>query len=363
MDDYRIDVAQTTLDDLDDRLARTRWPVQVAGTGWDRGTDLDYLRSLVEHWRDGYDWRAQEAELNRLPHVRFDLDGLGVHAVHQRSETADATPLLLLHGWPDSFLRYAKVLPLLTDLHLVVPSVPGYGFSDRPIEPGWSSGRIADTMAELMTRLGYERFAVSGGDIGSGIAEQLARRHLERLTGLHLTDVPYWHLFTVDPSTLSEPEQAYLQAGQGWQMSEGAYALMQSTRPMTAAYGLTDSPVGLAAWIVEKLRAWSDCDGDISRRFTPDEVLTNVMLYWVTGTIGSSFGVYVEEDEPDDGPERVEVPTSVSIFPADIVPAPREFGERFFTVERWRELPRGGHFTAMEEPELFADEIRAFTGT
>jgi microsomal epoxide hydrolase len=210
-----------------------------------------------------------------------------------------------------------------------------------------------------MSELGYERFAVSGGDVGSGVAEALGINHADRLVGIHLLDVPYWHIFGVDSADLAEVEKEYLAAGRQWAMTEGAYALMQSTRPMTAAYGLTDSPVGLAGWIVEKLRAWSDCDGDLDRRFTPDEVLTHVMLYWVTGTIGTSFLVYNERN-PTAQASRVEVPTGVAIFPRDLVPAPRQFAERFFRVVRWTEMPRGGHFGAWEEPELFADDLGAF---
>jgi microsomal epoxide hydrolase len=358
---YHIDVPDEILDDLRGRLSRTRWPVAVQDAGWDRGTDIDYLRALVERWQHDYDWRRHEAELNELDHVRVEVDGVGLHAVHQRSADPDALPLLLLHGWPDSFLRYRKVLPLLTDFHVVVPSLPGYGFSDRPTRPGMSAARMGQLMTGLMTELGYDRFAVSGGDVGSGVAEVLATEHPDRLVGLHLTDVPYWHLFTVDRSRLSEPEQAYLAAGLEWQRREGAYALLQSTKPMTAAYGLTDSPAGLAGWIVEKLRAWSDCDGDLDRRFTADEVLTHVTLYWVTGTISSSFGPYYEHDDDQSrGSARVEVPTGVAIFPKDLVPAPRVFAERFFDLRRWTEMPRGGHFGAWEEPELFADDLRAF---
>ncbi len=357
---FPINVPDDVLVDLRERLGRSRWPTAVEGAGWDRGTDIDYLRELVGYWRDGFDWRAQEAALNALPQVRVEVDGFGIHAVHQRSRHEDAGALLLLHGWPDSFLRYRKVLPLLEDFHLVVPSLPGYGFSDRPTRPGYSSERFADIMAGLMTELGYDRFLVSGGDVGSGVAEGLGARHAERLAGIHLTDVPYWHLLTVDPSELSEPERAYLRAGRQWQMREGAYALMQSTKPMTAAYGLSDSPVGLAGWIVEKLRSWSDCGGQIDRRFSMDEVLTHVTLYWVTNTIGSSFGVYYERDVRAQGGGRVEVPTGVTIFPHDLVPAPREFGERFFDIRHWNEMPRGGHFGALEEPELFADDLHRF---
>jgi pimeloyl-ACP methyl ester carboxylesterase len=216
---------------------------------------------------------------------------------------------------------------------------------------------MADAIAELMTANGYDRFLVSGGDVGSSVAEQLARRHPDRLVALHLTDVPYTHLFSVDQAALTEPERAYLAAGQKWQMSEGAYALIQATKPTTAAVGLADSPAGLAAWIVEKLRSWSDCDGQLERRFSRDEILTWVTLYWVTNSIGSSFIPYVEYEPGDDS--EVAVPTGVTIFPKDLVTAPREFAVRFFNIVRWTELPAGGHFTAWEDPEAFARELTA----
>jgi microsomal epoxide hydrolase len=352
---YTIAVPDAALDDLRNRLANTRWPTAVDGIGWDRGTDIDYLRDLVAYWRDGYDWRAREAELNRLP--QFRTDG-GLHLVHQRSAQEDALPLLLLHGWPDSFLRYAKVLPLLTDFHVVVPSLPGYGFSDQPTEQGAATRpAMAERLAELMTELGYERFAVSGGDIGSATAEALALAHPDRVVGLHLTDVPLWHMSTLDPAELSPAERDYLAAAQDWTRREGGYLTMQSTKPMTAAYGLTDSPAGLAGWIVEKLRAWS---GDFDAAFSRDEVLTHVTLYWVTNTIGSSFGPYVERSAPGRPTGRVGVPTAVSVFPHDLVRAPREFAERFFDLRRWTEHDRGGHFAAMEVPDLFAGDLRAF---
>jgi pimeloyl-ACP methyl ester carboxylesterase len=357
MSDPIFDVPDAVLDDLRARLQNTRWPAVVPDQGWGRGTDLDYLRPLVEYWRTGFDWRAQEDAFSRFTHERMQVSGLSLHQIHQRAADPNARPVVLLHGWPDSFLRYTKALPLLETFHCVVPSLPGYGFSERPTSPGWSSMRMADAIAELMTANGYDRFLVSGGDVGSSVAEQLARRHPDRVIALHLTDVPYTHLFSVDPAELTEAERAYLAAGQNWQMSEGAYALIQSTKPTTAAVGLADSPAGLASWIVEKLRSWSDCDGQLERRFSRDEVLTWVTLYWVTNTIGSSFLPYVEYDPGAD--DMVTVPTGVTIFPKDLVTAPRTFAERFFSIVRWTELPVGGHFTAWEEPEAFARELTA----
>ena len=357
MSDPIVAVPDAVLDDLRARLQNTRWPSVVEGQGWARGTDLDYLRQLVDYWRTGFDWRAQEAAFSGFSHERVGIADVSLHQIHERAADQNAVPIVLLHGWPDSFLRYTKVLPLLENFHRVVPSLPGFGFSERPTGPGWNSMRTADAIAELMTANGYDRFLVSGGDVGGSVAEQLARRHADRLIALHLTDVPYMHLFSVDQPELTDAERAYLDAGRAWGMNEGAYAMIQSTKPTTAAVGLADSPAGLAAWIVEKLRSWSDCDGDLERRFSRDEILTWVTLYWVTNTIGSSFLPYVEYDPGSD--EKVTVPTGVTIFPKDLVTAPREFAQRFFRIVRWTELPTGGHFTAWEEPEAFARELSA----
>jgi len=374
---FHIDVPEEVIDDLHDRVARTRWPDALVGTGWDLGTDLGYLRQLIGYWHDEFDWRAAEARLNELAQVRVEVEGVGIHAVNQRSSVDDAMPLLVLHGWPDSFFRFHKLIPLLsapeahganaTDaFHVVAPSLPGYGFSDRPSEPGMTPVRIAHLLVRLMTEeLGYERFAVHGGDLGSGISEQLGLRWPDALIGIHLTDVPYWHLFSASSEDLSDAERQYLEAGQRWAQSEGAYAALQGTKPQSLEYALNDSPAGLAGWIIEKLRSWSDCGGDIESRFTKDELLTNLTIYWVTETVGSAARLYYETQHADfssDGPSRVEVPTNVAIFPKDLVPAPRAFAERYFNIQRWTEMPRGGHFAALEEPELLAEDIRASFG-
>ncbi len=371
---FRIEVPQDDLDDLRGRLARTRWTDEVEDAGWDYGTNLAYLKELVSYWQGGFDWREQEARLNGLSQYKADVEGTGIHFVHERGKGPEPTPLLLAHGWPDSFYRFHKIIPMLTDpeshggdpadsFDVVAPSIPGYGFSDRPKERGMNSEKVARLFTGLMADvLGYGRFAAHGGDIGSSVTEQISKSHPGSLVGLHLTDIPYTHLFTVPTDDLSEAEQGYLQRGYQWSMEEGAYAAMQSTRPQTPAYALNDSPAGLAAWIVEKFRAWSDCDGDVEKRFSKDELLTNTTIYWATQTIGSSFRMYHEPsgDWGEAGDGKVDVPTGVAIFPKDIVPAPREFGERFFDVRRWTEMPRGGHFAAMEEPELLVEDIRAF---
>lgn len=368
---FEIQISEEALDDLRERLARTRWTDEVSGAGWDYGTSLDYLRELAAYWQDGYDWRTQEAGLNRFHQIRAEIDGFGVHAIHERGRSGTPLPLMLTHGWPGSFYQMVKLIPLLTDpaahggdpgdaFDIVVPSLPGFGFSDRPQRRGWTTEHTADLWARLMTEeLGYEKFGAHGGDWGSAVTESLARRHADILTGIHLTDVPYGHIFRVQDPT--EEEREYIDTGRVWFEAEGAYGAIQSTKPQTLAYGLNDSPVGLAAWIVEKFRTWSDCDGDIERAFTKDELLTNVMIYWLTETINSSMrGYYESGHQGCNDDSRIEVPTGFALFPKDLVPPPRHFAERIFNVQRWTEMPRGGHFATMEEPELLAEDIRAF---
>ena len=345
------------VDDLRSRLRATRRVPLPTGVGWSRGVDADYLTDLLAYWADGYDWSAAESRLQQLPWVYTGQPGAGLRVIHARA-AADAPTVVLLHGWPDSFLRFQRVLPLLTDLNVVVPCLPGYPYADPLRTTGMSAAAIADRVASAMGDLGYARYVVSGGDIGSSVAESLARAHPEAVAALHLTDIPYTHLFSVPAGELSQVEQDYLAAGQEWQMTEGAYALEQSTKPHTLAAGLGDSPAGLAAWIVEKLRSWSDCDGDVESVFPRDDLLTWVTLYWMTGAIGSSFSPYVERRPPDPDAGRVETPTVVSIFPHDLVPAPRQFGERVFDVRAWDEHDAGGHFAAWERPDAFTAGLR-----
>ncbi len=342
----------SVLTDLRDRLRSTRRVPLPEGVGWSRGTDADYLAELVDYWAETYYWREHEERLLDYPWGRTES---GLRAIHQRVD-ADAPTVVLLHGWPDSFLRYERVLPFLHDVNVVVPCLPGFPYADPLTTTGMSTTTMADVVAKGLAELGYRRYVVSGGDVGSSVAESIAAAHPDRVAALHLTDIPYLHLFTVDPSELTEPERAYLDAGQQWQFAEGAYALEQSTKPHTLAVGLGDSPAGLAAWIIEKLRSWSDCNGDVEAAFPRDDLLTWLTLYWVTGTIGTSFSPYVEETEPVT--EKIDAPTVVTIFPKDLVPAPREFGERFFDVRDWDEEPSGGHFGAWERPEAFVAGLR-----
>ena len=369
-----------TLEDLRARLRATRWPDATQEAGWSLGTDLAYLRELVAYWADGFDWPAQEAALARLPRFRVTLGGLGIHFVHARAAGnargaaagGAVLPLVLSHGWPDSFWRYAKVIPLLTDpgahgadpadaFDVVVPDMPGYGYSERPSGPPLDSIAVAGLWAELMDVLGYPRFGAAGGDIGSHVSRYLALDHPDRVVAVHRTDagVPF---FAGDPAELAPEERAWIERLAAWGAAEGAYSAMHRTKPQTAAFGLTDSPAGLAAWITEKLRAWSDCGGDVEQSFSKDEILTNVTLYWLTGTIGSSMRMYRANAAipPAQLARRVEVPSGFSLFPADIGRPPRAWLERTANVVRVTEPARGGHFAPFEEPELYAEELRAF---
>ncbi len=371
---FRIAVASETLRDLRDRIARTRWPDEIPDANWEYGTSRPYLRELLDYWARGFDWRAREVELNCLPHYRTTIDGLGIHFVHARSKEPGALPILLTHGWPSTFHEMTRLIPLLTDpvshgggprdaFHVVVPSLPGYGFSDIPRRRGLTKTRIAALWARLMTEvLGYERFAARGGDIGAGVTSWLAFDYPERVVGIHVSDVLRPGIGPGSPP-LSAAERRFLAEEEAWMRAEGAYDYLQATKPQTLAYGLNDSPAGLAAWIVEKFRSWSDCGGQVERRFSKDDLLTFLTIYWVTGTINSANRLYFDRDrEPRvlAPGQRVEVPCAVTIFPADIDKPPREWGERSYRVERWTEMLRGGHFAAWEEPELLADDLRTF---
>ena len=371
---FHIQVEEEVLNDLRDKLGHIRWPDQMDGSSWEQGTELGYLQSLVAYWRDRFDWRAQEAELNRLAHFRSEVDGLSIHFIHERGVGPSPLPIILTHGWPDSFTRYQKIIPLLTDpashggdpmdsFDVIIPSIPGFGFSSRPNLRGVNSFQVAELWAKLMTKeLGYPRFAAAGGDIGSGVTRYLAAAHPELLVGIHLTDIGILRdlLAPSGRTDLTEGELRYRSIATEWIAREGAYMSLQSTKPQTLAYGLSDSPVGLAGWIVEKFRTWSDCGGDLGRSFTKDELLTNIMIYWLTGTIGSSTRMYYENSHTLPPLGHIDVPTGIALFPADILLPPQECAERRLNIARWTTMPRGGHFAAMEEPELLADEIRAF---
>ncbi|QLG36750.1 epoxide hydrolase [Paenibacillus sp. E222] len=371
---FHIHVSDEILDDLQYRLHHIRWPDQFVDSGWERGTDISYLKSLVSYWRDHYDWRAQESRLNQFSQFRCQLDGVDVHFVHERGKGPNPLPIILTHGWPDSYLRYQKIIPLLTDpashggnpedsFDVIVPSLPGFGFSSRPDQPGINNSGVSQMWAKLMTKeLGYSKFAAAGGDIGSGVTRYLASNNPELLVGIHLTDIGIIRdlLSSQDEGERSEEEREYKKNASTWISQEGGYMSIQSTKPQTLAYGLSDSPVGLAAWIIEKFRAWSDCKGDLNQLFSKDELLTHIMIYWVTNTIGSSTRMYYENSHSLPPLGRIDVPTGIAIFPADIVLPPKSWAMQNLNVTRWTSMPSGGHFTALEEPELLADDIRAF---
>ncbi|WP_426502100.1 epoxide hydrolase family protein [Dactylosporangium sp. McL0621] len=363
------------LADLRARLRATRWPDEPAGAGWDLGADVSYLRELVAYWADGFDWPAQEAALNRLPRYRVTLgDGLGLHVVHARAAApaGPAFPVVLGHGWPDSFWRYTKVIPLLTDpgahggdpadaFDVIVPDMPGYGYSDRPAGPPVNTIRVAGLWAELMDVLGYPRFGAAGGDIGGGVSRYLALDHPERVVAVHRMDVGM-PVYTGDPALLAPEERAFLDSAAAWGAAEGAYAAMHRTKPQTAAVGLHDSPAGLAAWIAEKLRAWSDCGGDLESVYSKDEILTNITIYWLTGTIGPAMRMYRANGAipPAQHARRVEVPSGFSLFPGDLVRPPRAWLDRIANTTYVTSPARGGHFAPFEQPALYAQELRDF---
>ena len=349
---FSIPVSLAAIEDLRNRLARTRWPDEITGTGREYGADLGFMQELCAYWKDQFDWKAQLAALSRFHHFRYEAN-----------------------GWPGSFLEFEKIIPMLTDperhggraedsFDVVVPSLPGFGYSDRPSEKGFNTFSIAELCVGLMTELGYTRFGAQGGDFGANVSTVMALRNPEQTSGLHLNYIPgsYWpHIAPEWPITVEE--QASIDAGIRWEEEFGGYMHVQITEPQTLSYALNDSPVGLAAWIIEKFKDWADCDGDVYRRFTRDELLTNVTLYWMTETIHSSCRLYLESSR---APLRfkegdfVRVPTGVARFPKEDPFSPRSWVERGYNLQRWTEMPSGGHFAAAEEPELLAEDIREF---
>lgn len=334
------------MDELRDRLRRTRRVTSPWSADGTRGITGDRLDELLDRWADGYDWDTCERRLRELPWVTVG----GLRVIHRRSADPGAPVVVLLHGWPDSVLRFERVLPLLTDVHVVVPALPGFPFAAPLTDPGMSAGRIAESVAGAMAGLGYPRYTLSGGDVGGTVAEILAGTHPDRVAALHLTNVAPQRALTADPTTLAPDAAAYLGRAAGWFRAEGGYIAEQSTRPNTLAVALGDSPAGLAAWIGEKLVSWSG-----ESAFTPDDLLTWITAYWVTGTIGTSFTTYTE---PATLPARVETPTVLSIFPDDLKPEPRSYAEAFLNVREYREHAAGGHFAAWEQPDAYVRDLR-----
>jgi len=374
---FRVEVADEVLEDLRARLARTRFPAPSPGAPWAYGTDLEYLQDLCEYWRDGYDWRAAEAQLNAFPQFLTTVDGQRLHLVHARSPEPDALPLVITHGWPGSVAEFTKIIGPLSDpraygadpadaFHVVCPSMPGYGFSGPTSEPGWDVRRIAQAFAELMAGLGYERYGAQGGDWGSMVATQLALMDAAHVCAIHLNMVIAGPPPDEDYQGLTEQELAGLSDMAEYLKDGSGYAQIQGTRPQTLGYGLEDSPAGLAAWIIEKFRAWTDCDGDVEKAVSRDELLTNLMLYWVTATAHSSARLYYESMKTGRFgliSDRVNVPTGCAIFPREIVRPPRRWAEQAYNVVHWTEMSAGGHFAALEQPDALVGDIRAFFRT
>ncbi|MEX2469648.1 MAG: epoxide hydrolase family protein [Pseudohongiellaceae bacterium] len=378
---FRIDIPDADLADLQRRLENTRWPDQLAGTSWEYGTDRAYLQELVAYWQDGFDWRAQEARLNQFDHFKMAVQDLDLHFIHQRSSHPDAIPLMIVHGWPGSVAEFTGIIEPLTEpqrhggdpgdaFHIIAPSLPGFGFSGIPDEPGYSPERMALMLAELMAQLGYDRYAIAGGDWGAIINRHLANHYPERLLGLHsnfiLASEPQ---DSTGAGVATEAELDARTERARYMQNETAYQQIQGTKPQTLGYGLHDSPAGLAAWIVEKFHGWTDmpqgADGDLDDYFSKDELLTNIALYWFTGTITSSARIYFENrNAPNLKPMGyIDVPTGAAVFPAEISLTPRAWAEAAYDIRRWTVMPRGGHFAALEQPALYLEDVRAFFRT
>jgi epoxide hydrolase len=366
---YRIDVAQSDLDDLRERLARTRWPDELPGVGWNLGVPLDYLKGLAEYWATAYDWRRQEADLNEFPQSTTVIDGQNVHFLHVRSKEAAALPLVITHGWPGSIVEFLDIIGPLVDpaahggdpadaFDVVAPSIPGFGFSGPTHEAGWNTGRVAQAWATLMSRLGYERYGAQGGDTGAIVSPELGRLDPDHVIGVHVNNLLTFPTGQLD--NLSEAEQGRLQLMERWQNEMSGYANLQSTRPQTLAYALNDSPVGQLAWIVEKFKEWSDPAAELPEDAVDrDRLLTDVSVYWLTATAGSSARLYYEGAKSwGQVQEPSGVPTGVAVFPMDITI--RSIAEAEHNIEHWSEFDRGGHFAALEAPDLLVGDIREF---
>jgi len=373
---FRIEIPQAVLDDLGDRLARTRWPDELPGVDWSRGVPLAYLKELAEHWRTRYDWRQWEARLNEFPQFTTEIDGQNIHFLHVRSPESTAMPLILTHGWPGSIVEFLDIIGPLVDprdgggdpadaFHLVIPSIPGYGFSGPTREAGWTTARVARAWAELMKRLGYERYGAQGGDWGAFVSPELGRVDPDHVVGVHVNAatmgfIPFGPVGAEELATFTDAEKLRLERRNNFMADGYGYFQIQATRPQTLAYGLTDSPAGQLAWIVEKFKEWSHPSEALPEvAIDRDHILTNVMLYWLTGTAGSSARTYYENMHSAAwAQEPGATPTGVAVFAEDV--AIRRYGERGNNIVHWSEFGRGGHFAAMEAPDLLIGDVREF---
>jgi len=371
---FTVEIPDDVINDLKSRLACTRWPDEIPETEWQYGTDLSYLKELTAYWQNEYDWRIQERLLNNFTQFRVHMDDITLHYIHQKGIGPAPLPLLISHGWPGSIYEFIKVIGPLTDparyggdphdaFTVVTPSLPGYGFSHTPGQRRLNIEDIADLFAGLMVDvLGYSRFAAQGGDWGSFITARLGHAHPEQIIGIHLNMLPVAP-HPGERNNLTQAEESFIKEAETFQKEESAYQWIQGTKPQTLAYALSDSPVGLAAWIAEKFHTWTDCNGNIESRVTKDDLLTNIMLYWVTNTINSSFYLYYQLRHHPwrlGRGEKITVPTAIASFPGEILRPPKEWAERVFNLKRWTPMPSGGHFAALEEPERLVEDIKAF---
>ncbi|MEO2175942.1 MAG: epoxide hydrolase [bacterium] len=372
---FSIDIPDSALSDLRTRLKMTRWPDEV-GSNWQYGTDLGYLQELCDYWLTDFDWRKQETELNQLDQFTTTIEDRQVHFIHQRSTHENAIPLLMTHGWPGSITEFTKIIPMLTRpeafgadpkdaFHVICPSIPGYGFSDPAREPGFDQKRVAEGHVNLMQQLGYEHYVVQGGDWGSAISSWNAVLAPDNVTGLHLTLV-----FAGYPKNKADPfdgvtddEKQRLEERKSHMLDGTGYQAIQGSKPQTLGYGLNDSPIGLAAWITEKFHSWTDCDGNVENAVTKDELLTNIMIYWVTGSITSSARLYYESNHVKNNLHehgRIATPTGCTMFPGELFQPPCQWADELFNIQHWTKQPKGGHFAALEQPALLAADVRHF---
>lgn len=365
----KIELAQTHLDNLITKLKLTRWPDEIENSGWTYGASLSYMKELADYWINYYSWRNTENEINRYGNFMAEIDGYKIHFMHIKGKGEKSVPLIITHGWPSSFLEMLKIIPFLTEnkdmsFDLVIPSMPGYGFSQKIIQPGCNVSFMADLWHKLMSELGYDKYGVQGGDFGAGVSTAIAMKYPDHVIGMHLNYIPgnYVPLLDENEEFIKE-ENDYLDSEEAWYSKEGGYSLQQNTKPLTLAYGLNDSPMGLCAWIVEKMYGWAECNGYIGNVFTKDELLSNVTLYWVTETIHSSVRLYNENSKNPlilGKNSFINIPTGIAHFRYEEPFPPRKFIERGYNIQHWSDFPDGGHFPAMEKPELLAEDIISF---
>jgi len=366
---FSANVPQEVLDDLKSRLQHARWPDEIPGSGWAYGSNLAYMKELCSYWLNNFDWRRIENEINQYPNFKAEIDGHQIHFLHIKGKGKTSVPLIITHGWPGSFVEMLNLIPLLTNdpefsFDLVIPSIPGFGYSEKIAREGVDSAYVSGLWHQLMHGLGYEKYAAQGGDIGSGVSSWMALQHPERMIGIHLNYIPgSYKPYIPEGETLSDEMKDFQKLAGAWMAKEGAYAQIHATKPVTVAYGLNDSPVGLAAWIIEKFNSWSDNRGNIENVFSKDELLANITLYWITETISSSVRMYNANSKRPFAlakDEFVRVPLAVAKFPKELPTPPRSYITKGFNLQQWTEMPAGGHFAAMEQPELLANNITTF---